>query len=53
MVAGCFFFTWLNGHLVPEQVPGGIATGTFFIVAVVAGIGLFVKERRVSRVKIA
>jgi uncharacterized membrane protein YfcA len=46
MAAGCFFFTWLNGHLVPSQVPEGIAIGIFFIVA---GIELLVKERRLRR----
>ena len=50
MAFGCFYFTWLNGHIVPSQVLGGIIIGILFIVA---GIGLIVKERRLRRVKVA
>jgi hypothetical protein len=50
MALGCFYFTWLNGHIVASQVPAGIAIGIFFIVA---GIGLLAKERGLRRVKVA
>ena len=50
MAALCFFFTWLNGHLVPDQVVWGILIGIFFIVS---GIGLFVKDRRLKRRELA
>ena len=50
MAAGCFFYTYLNGHIVPSQVPGSILVGIFFIAA---GIGLLAKERRLRRVKVA
>jgi hypothetical protein len=45
MALGCFFFTWLNAHIVPEQVLGGILMGVFFIAA---GIALIVKDRRMK-----
>lgn len=45
MALGCFYFTWLNGHIVPSQVLGGIVIGIFFIAA---GIGLIVKDRRMK-----
>jgi hypothetical protein len=51
MALGCFYYTWLNGHIVPSQVPEGIAMAIFFIAA---GIALIVKERRGGRwVKVA
>lgn len=27
MALGCFYFTWLNSHMVASQVPAGIAIG--------------------------
>ena len=45
MALGCFYFTWLNGRMVPSQVLGGIIIGIFFIAA---GIALIVKDRRLK-----